>query len=379
MTTATRRGRARRRPPVRALPVVLLVLPLLLVLAAAGVLLALRSPHAPADPEALHDGDLGVTLRWTDASLNERAFEIRSRAEDGPWTDWRSVPSRSTVTTGRVYEDTHAVPHRGTTYCYEVRATGPGGASGTGAGCAVPTVRNQRQAVPAYFYPDPGTGLWPAMCSAMNPEGGGSVAVLNPDSGPGGTADPGYAQAITGCHDRGHKVLGYVSTDYGRRPLERVLADVDRYGELYDVDGVFVDEMGNDAEDPGTGSDVRAYYRAVYDHVKERGDGSALVMGNPGVPAARAWQLSDPVADVLVVFEGPADEYEQWTPPEWVRAQPPQKFAHLVHATPADRRPRVCELSVLRNAGYLYVTDDVLPNPWDSLPPYWDQQAPACG
>jgi hypothetical protein len=39
----------------------------------------------------------------------------------------------------------------------------------------------------------------------------------------------------------------------------------------------------------------------------------------------------------------------------------------------------VCELSALRNAGYLYVTDDVLPNPWDSLPPYWDRQAPVCG
>jgi hypothetical protein len=34
---------------------------------------------------------------------------------------------------------------------------------------------------------------------------------------------------------------------------------------------------------------------------------------------------------------------------------------------------------VLRNAGYLYVTNDTPPNPWDTLPPYWTNHAPICG
>ena len=28
--------------------------------------------------------------------------------------------------------------------------------------------------------------------------------------------------------------------------------------------------------------------------------------------------------------------------------------------------------AVTRRSGWVYVTDDVLPNPWDTLPPYWN-------
>jgi hypothetical protein len=30
------------------------------------------------------------------------------------------------------------------------------------------------------------------------------------------------------------------------------------------------------------------------------------------------------------------------------------------------------------NAGYMFVTDDVLPNPWDTLPAYWTSFVSAC-
>jgi hypothetical protein len=31
----------------------------------------------------------------------------------------------------------------------------------------------------------------------------------------------------------------------------------------------------------------------------------------------------------------------------------------------------VLDQSVARRAGYVYITSDSLPNPWDALPPYW--------
>ena len=31
-------------------------------------------------------------------------------------------------------------------------------------------------------------------------------------------------------------------------------------------------------------------------------------------------------------------------------------------------------LAVQRNVGWIFVTHDVLPNPWDTLPPYWDAE-----
>jgi hypothetical protein len=37
---------------------------------------------------------------------------------------------------------------------------------------------------------------------------------------------------------------------------------------------------------------------------------------------------------------------------------------------------RAITLSKQRNAGWVYVTNDVLPNPWDTLPadPYWTKE-----
>jgi len=31
-------------------------------------------------------------------------------------------------------------------------------------------------------------------------------------------------------------------------------------------------------------------------------------------------------------------------------------------------------LAVQRNIGLVYVTDDVMPNPWDKLPTYWQEK-----
>jgi hypothetical protein len=41
---------------------------------------------------------------------------------------------------------------------------------------------------------------------------------------------------------------------------------------------------------------------------------------------------------------------------------------------------QVCARSKTLNAGNMYVTDDVLPNPWDTLPAgtYWTNSIAAC-
>lgn len=241
------------------------------------------------------------------------------------------------------------------------------------------TAGDQAQLVPAYFTPDAAGAPWPAACRGMRTGDGGSLAVLNPADGPGGQADPRYAAVIEDCRAQGHRVLGYVSTAYGARPPADVAADIDRYQAFYGVDGVFVDEMAEHPRDPATGQDMRAYYRQVYDHVAARTGGTGLVVGNPGLAADTAWQLEEPVADVLVVFEGTAADYEAWAPPGWTAAHPAAHFAHLVHTAPGASLRHLCELSRARNAGHVYVTDDTGANPWDTLPSYWDRVAPSCG
>jgi hypothetical protein len=48
------------------------------------------------------------------------------------------------------------------------------------------------------------------------------------------------------------------------------------------------------------------------------------------------------------------------------------KFAMIVHSVPdVDTMKSYIDLAVARGIGYVYVTDDTLPNPYDSLPSYW--------
>ncbi|MBT2520035.1 spherulation-specific family 4 protein [Arthrobacter sp. ISL-28] len=354
---------------------------LLPVMLLTSLCLSLASPAAVAAPpkaptlSAWHNGDVQVLLTWRDQSTNEKTFPIRYRIKGGVWKHYTSVPSSSGGTTGKLYSAKHTVP-RGGTYCYQVGAASLDGITYSGERCAPPTVRNQHQLVPAYFYPSKADKKWEQMCDRMNNRGGSSIAVMNPGNGPGtgATANADYTRVITYCHGKAQKVIGYVYTGYGARPLAQVNADIDKYYRLYRVDGIFLDEMSNTANDP-----IKAYYRNLYTYIKTKTPGTEIVVGNPGVAASTAWQLgASRVADILVIFEGTAEKYKTWTPPSWVKYQPSRNFSHLVYAANDPGYLSVCQLSVLRYAGYLYVTNDILPNPWDTLPPYWIHHAPIC-
>ncbi|WP_448642369.1 spherulation-specific family 4 protein [Geodermatophilus sp. URMC 63] len=239
---------------------------------------------------------------------------------------------------------------------------------------------DQRLLVPAYFFPS-GT-RWQDTCAAILNRLAIAVLIMNPDSGPGQNVIPAYQAALTSCQDKMQSVIGYVTTDRTNRDLADVKQEVLRYYDFYPtIAGIFFDEMTNDAGD-------KDYYRELYSFVKERSPFAAVV-GNPGIPAATAWQVTDPkVADVLVVFEGPwekrsdlvdesgeavkdvATPYKGWHPPAWVLSRPRRIFAHIVYESPsASAIQSICELSYKgNNAGWIYVTTDGRPNPFDEPP-----------
>ena len=118
------------------------------------------------------------------------------------------------------------------------------------------------------------------------------------------------------------------------------------------------------------------YYRALSAYVKDdKHDrpGRPLVVINPG---ARTQEPYIELADIIVNFEGFYATYTAWQLPAdaWERRYPAERFWHLAHTTPteADMRNAV-RLSKQRHAGWVYVTPDVMNNPWDTLPPdpYW--------
>jgi hypothetical protein len=212
--------------------------------------------------------------------------------------------------------------------------------------------------IPAYLTP---SAIVDAVEGASRPR----LIVVNPESGPGANEHPEYRGAVRTAQRGGARVLGYVPTNYGSRPVADVMTDVDRYMSWYGVNGIFLDEASHVPA-------LLPYYATLSRHI--RGSGRRLVVLNPGVvPAPGYFHL----ADVVVTFEGPYDRYAAAVErmQEWVGAQPPSHVAHLVYD--ASREQALSAVRNLDGAGYLYVTSGSLPDPWRALPAYLHEEEEA--
>ena len=234
--------------------------------------------------------------------------------------------------------------------------------------------------VPAYFYPTwwlPTGSPWDQLnaAAATIP----IEAIMNPSSGPGAAFNSDYGVAVTELQAAGGKVIGYVPTFFGARAIEDVMADVQSYITWYNVDGIFLDQM---TIQPG-GLD----YVALYNQIK--GLGAKLhVVGNPGEPFIQGDAYLS-AADTLNIFEGPWTNsdpnqasfklYPNRGPytglPLWFENVNRSQIANIVFAVTSEF---VADLAFLKavatNAGYVYVTDEVLPNPYAGLPAYWAEE-----
>lgn len=218
--------------------------------------------------------------------------------------------------------------------------------------------------VPAYFYPV-ANSPWARLSAAAAKTPAGTInAIANvnngPDSGQAADIAP-YQQVISDLRAKGGRVFGYVSTAYGTRDLKLVQADVALWYSRYGVDGIFLDEQATTPEAFG-------YYRTLHDDIAYNRGG--LVIGNPGTATTEAYME---VNEVTCVFEtdGPTG-FPTWTPPAWTANYPAGKFYVLPYNSSAANMSAFVARAAANNAGWIYVTNDTLPNPWDTLPSYFE-------
>ena len=217
--------------------------------------------------------------------------------------------------------------------------------------------------VPSYF--GPSGGLWDELnfAAARVP----LVAIMNPNNGPGTRQNTNYVAAVNSLRAAGGRVIGYVYTSYAARDTNTVKADIDRYFSFYAVDGIFLDEMTNDAN-----TTHLDYYAALYQYIRGQGT-NLMVVGNPGINTQESY-LTRPAVDVLVTFEADTG-YPALVVDGWVAKHLAQQFCHLPYnASSAPTMTNYINLAASRNVGWIYVTDDTLPNPWDTLPAYWTNE-----
>ena len=70
--------------------------------------------------------------------------------------------------------------------------------------------------------------------------------------------------------------------------------------------------------------------------------------------------------------------YQGTPPPSWVTSYSPNHFANVMYDELSSQGMMAdVALAAQRNVGYVYVTDQTLPNPYGELPSYWDQEVAA--
>src|SRR5262249_40350169 len=142
-------------------------------------------------------------------------------------------------------------------------------------------------------------------------------------------ADPDLVKVIGRARKAGVTLIGYVSTDYARRPPAEAEADVSRWARLYPGgQGIFFDQQAS-------GAGQVAYYARLRPHARKEVPG-ALVVTNPGRLCAEEY-LSRRAADVACLAEATKD-FSAYRPPAWADRYPASRFAALVFGAEAPEQ-----------------------------------------
>lgn len=192
------------------------------------------------------------------------------------------------------------------------------------------------------------------------------------------------------------KSIGYVDTNYTNRSETDVKAAIDNYLKTADnklhVDGIMFDRVTSAC---GTNNVNRQYYEDLQSYVHTTMAAidptvTPLVVDNPGVPIMDCYLASGHrTADTFITFEGSFATYTQslLTGAAWPLGNVTDSngtprlgneynangitYYHIVYNTPSAANMRqAVGLAWGREAGYVYVTDENLPNPY-SLTPSW--------
>jgi len=212
--------------------------------------------------------------------------------------------------------------------------------------------------VPAYFYPDLPGGYWQQLVEAAVILGDRLIVIANPFNGPGTSQNSDYTNAMNAVRSAGGKVIGYVHTSYSARAMDDVKADIDKWYNWYSIDGIFFDEVA-------TGQSRVNHYQGLYDDVQQKQSGATVVFNHGTTPHSDYFGIG---SAIFCIFEDEFSNFNGWS---FQGGGSSRDSLVLVHNTSNDNWQAALEQIEQEGIGWLYVTSDKLPNPWDTLPSYF--------
>jgi hypothetical protein len=222
--------------------------------------------------------------------------------------------------------------------------------------------------IPLYSYPnwyDPPNYIWDDVATATDQIS--VTAIINPNNGPGSCPpNSDYQHGINDLHSGHVTMLGYVYTSYGSRATEVITGEIDLYDQCFNIDGIFLDEVASTA-------DKCDYYKQLCDYVKSSPNLDKVFI-NPGITPDECY-FSQSSCDTGVIFEGYSSNWLTYTVSPYVSEYPYERFTAIGHTVPdTDTMKSNIDLAIARNISYVYMTDDIRPNPYDSLPLFWQAE-----
>jgi len=222
-----------------------------------------------------------------------------------------------------------------------------------GSGCSAAL----RLLVPLYV--DPGSG-WDAVIAGAASVS--TIAIINPDNGPGGAPDSSYSSSVSQMADAGVVMVGYVYTEYGARSLSDVEADINTWAtEWPHVSGIFLDEVSADA------SEV-SYYQSLYNYILSL-PGFTYDIINPGTLPTSGYASA---ATHIVVIEDIPSNLDSFDV-GWLTCENKGSYAGIINTASGSSTMESAINTMVSDGvfGLVYVTDG---SNYDNLASYYSTE-----
>jgi len=265
-----------------------------------------------------------------------------------------SAPTTSKHTSAPTTSKHTSAPTTGktTTKPTSAPATPSGGGSSNGMKLMVP------------LYTDPGA-TWTTVAATASVVG--TLAIINPDNGPGSGITSAYSSGIQTLHAAGVEIVGYVHSSYGARAIADVKADIDKYATQFSqLSGIFVDEVA-------TSSSELSYYEELYSYIMSM-PGWKYAILNPGAVPDSGYMNA---ATQIVTYESTTSGFANSQNPSYATSSNKNKFAMITYSGTASSMQTAINAAKSKGYyGWVYVTDvSASGNTYGSLPSFYAAEA----
>ena len=199
----------------------------------------------------------------------------------------------------------------------------------------------------------------------LNPDNGNfgfGSGLLTPEQMASAQANPDILWATQQMQSKGILVIGYVYTNYAARDPEICKQRIDLYGRLYNTVGINLDQMSNVVGNEGYYGNLTTYTKST---------GMTYTVGNPGTVIPESYVGT---VDTILIYESSGLPAISTLKSRTFNGKyDMHNFGAIPHSVSSYSSTWVNQAEDV--VGYVYVTNDKMPNPWDTLTKYSRQLA----